>query len=107
MTHTRNGVYATMYIAAAIAAAPVYDEALAVHRCALRHIPQQSRLAEAVRAGIAACERSRDWEEAYRLVNEQYGEFGHCRVYQEVADLVISLHFTPPLHCDEPMAQRQ
>ncbi|MEM7019586.1 MAG: ADP-ribosylglycohydrolase family protein [Pseudomonadota bacterium] len=98
MTHVRNGVYGTMYIAAAIATAATVKEPLEVHRIALQYIPQQSRLAEAVSFAIEQTSAASDWEDAYWRINERYSKFQHCRVYQEVADLVVTLNFAENIH---------
>ncbi|MDA3960737.1 MAG: ADP-ribosylglycohydrolase family protein [Planctomycetota bacterium] len=92
-THVRNGVYATMYIAAVIATAAVCDNALEVHRTALQYIPQNSRLASAVRFSIDAVAQASDWLDGYRRIHDEYIDYSHCRVYQEIGTLVNTLHF--------------
>jgi ADP-ribosylglycohydrolase len=93
MTHRGTGLYGALFVAAAIAVAPLHDDPLDVVREALRHVPQRSRFADAVRFAIDAVERSTDWLAAYREVNARYGDFGHCQVLQEVGTLVVTLRF--------------
>lgn len=93
MTHRRTGIYGTMFVAAAIAAAPTVTDPLDVFRIAVQHVPQNSRLAEAVRFSLDAVASAGDFMEAYRAVNGRYGEFRHCRILQEVGTLVNTLHF--------------
>jgi hypothetical protein len=93
MTHRRTGLYGAMFVAAAIAAAPVVGDPLEVFRVALRYVPQRSRFADAVRFAIDAVAGADTWEDGYRSINGRYGDFGHCKVLQEVGTLVNTLRF--------------
>ena len=93
MTHRRTGLYGAMFVAAAIAAAPVAGDPLDVFRIALQYVPQRSRFTDAVRFAIDAVASATSWEEGYRSINARYGDFGHCKVLQEVGTLVNTLRF--------------
>lgn len=93
LTHRRNGVYGPMLVAAAIAAAAVVGDAHEIFPTAVRYIPQRSRLAEAVRFAIDEVAAADDWLDGYRRINARYGEFGHCRLFQEVGTMVNTLRF--------------
>lgn len=93
MTHRRTGLYGAMFVAAAIAAAPVVDDPLDVFRVALQYVPQRSRFADAARFAIDAVAGADTWEDGYRSINGRYGDFGHCKVLQEVGTLVNTLRF--------------
>jgi ADP-ribosylglycohydrolase len=94
MTHRATGLYGAMLVAAAIAVAPsCRGDGAEVFRRALAYIPQRSRLAEAVRFALASVDSSPDWLSAHRRVNDRYGDFGHCKVLQEVGTLVVTLAF--------------
>ncbi len=94
LTHRRTGVYSSMFFAAAIAAAPLHPgDPLGMFRTALQFVPQQSRFADAVRFCLGAAEAAEDWLGAYRAINERFGEYGHCRIYQEVGTVINSLRF--------------
>ncbi|MFM9444012.1 ADP-ribosylglycohydrolase family protein [Streptomyces acidiscabies] len=75
LTHTANGVYAAMYIAATIATAATgrYD----IHTClgtALTLIPPTSRLHKAVEEAIQLARTERDFD---RIVDELHATHGH------------------------------
>ena len=93
MTHRRTGLYGAMFVAAAIASASSCTDPLEVVRSALRYVPQRSRFAEAVRFALDSVGGAADWLEGYRLVNARYGEFGHCRILQEIGTVVNTLRF--------------
>ena len=37
--------------------------------------------------------KSSSWEEAYDKISDKYGEYGHCRIYQEIGMLINTLKF--------------
>ncbi|MEY2478944.1 MAG: hypothetical protein QOG87_4259 [Actinomycetota bacterium] len=93
MTHRGTGLYGAMFIAAAIAAAPVVADPLAIFSTALQHIPQHSRFADAVRFALDTVAAASDWLDGYERIHARFGEYGHCRVLQEVGTLVNTLRF--------------
>jgi hypothetical protein len=93
MTHRGTGLYGAMFVAAAIALAPVVDEPLDVFAGALRYVPQGSRFADAVRFALDEVAAASDWLDGYERIHARYGEFGHCKVLQEVGTLVNTLRF--------------
>jgi ADP-ribosylglycohydrolase len=93
MTHRGTGLYGAMFVAAAIALAPVTAEPLDVFGRALQHLPVRSRLAEAVTFALEQVDAASDWLDGYRRIHDRFGEFGHCRVLQEVGTLVNTLRF--------------
>ncbi|WP_416967220.1 ADP-ribosylglycohydrolase family protein [Streptomyces sp. 4F14] len=75
LTHTANGVYAAMYIAATIATAATGTHD--IHTClstALRVIPATSRLHKAVTGAIQLARTERDFD---RIVDELHATHGH------------------------------
>jgi ADP-ribosylglycohydrolase len=95
LTHRRTGVYATMWVAAALACALVADLAdrLGPFRTALGFVPQESRFAAIVRESLELVEAATDWEGGYRAVHGRFGQYSHCRVYQEVGTLMVTARF--------------
>jgi ADP-ribosylglycohydrolase len=93
MTHRGTGLYGAMFVAAAIAAAPFSAGGREVFATALRYVPQRSRFAEAVSFALEATDAATDWIDGYERIHARFGEFGHCRVLQEVGTLVNTLHF--------------
>ncbi len=94
-THRRTGLYATMFVAAAIAAALVSDasDRLGPFRTALGFLPQRSRFAAVVRDSLTQVEQATDWLDGYTRIHGAYGEYSHCRVYQEVGTLLNTARF--------------
>lgn len=92
-THRRTGVYAAMFVAAAIAVAPSVTEPLDIVRTALRYVPERSRFAETVREALRIVEIATDWLDAHAQICERLGDFGFCAIHQEVAMLVNTLRF--------------
>jgi ADP-ribosylglycohydrolase len=94
-THRRTGVYGCMFVAAAVAVALVTDPAdrLAPFRIALRVLPRRSRLAAIVQESLDLVTSATDWLDAYRKVHGRFGDYTHCRVYQEIGTLMVTLRF--------------
>ena len=92
-THNRTGIYGTMFVAAAIACAQIFTDRIKIFETALKYIPQRSRFHERVSACILDIKDSRNWEEGYKKINNKYGEYGHCRIYQEIGMLINTLKF--------------
>ncbi len=92
-THRRTGVYGSMFIAAALAVAPVRDDPIRMFEDALAFVPQQSRFAHAVTDALADVDAATDWLDGYRRIHARWPEHTHCRIYQEVGTLVNTLAF--------------
>ena len=92
-THNRTGIYGTMFVAAAIACAQIFTDRIKIFETALKYIPQRSRFHERVSACILDIKDSNNWEEGYKRINNKYGEYGHCRIYQEIGMLINTLKF--------------
>ncbi|WP_308636458.1 ADP-ribosylglycohydrolase family protein [Paenibacillus silvisoli] len=94
-THLKTGVYATMFIAAAIAAAQVLDDRLAIVNTALQFVPQRSRFYEIAVDCRDIAASTDDWLDAYERMRQSYGDYRHCRIYFEIGTLINTL-----LHAD-------
>lgn len=92
-THRRTGTYATMWTAAAIATAAVVDEPLEVFRIANMFVPQQSRFFHTVSTALDEVAQSSDWLDGYGRIHDKFGEYSHCRVYQESGTLINTLRW--------------
>lgn len=95
VTHRRTGVYATMLVAAALSVALVSapDDRLGPWQKALDFIPEQSRFAAIVRDSLRKVEQATDWLDGYARIHGRYGEFSHCRVYQEIGTVLNTSRF--------------
>ncbi|PZF82204.1 ADP-ribosylglycohydrolase family protein [Jiangella anatolica] len=93
LTHRGNGIYGAMFAAAAIAAAFVTSDWRAIGETALGYVPRRSRFAAIVGDSIAQVAAASDWLDGYRRLHGRYGEYGHCRVFQETGTLLNTLRF--------------
>jgi ADP-ribosylglycohydrolase len=93
-THQRTGTYGAMFVAATIAIAPLVDEPLDAAREGLRYVPQRSRFAERTRTCIEVVDTADNWRDAHAKIRERFGEFGFCRIYQEIGTVLNTLRFS-------------
>jgi ADP-ribosylglycohydrolase len=93
MTHRRTGLYGAMFVAAAIASMPISSSPLDAFRTALRFVPKVGAFADAVRFAMVEVASAVSWLDAYERIHGRYGDFGHCKVLQEIGTLVNTLHF--------------
>jgi len=92
-THRKTGVYATMFVAAAIATAFVERDPLEVFRVALQFVPRRSRFHRIISDSLDEVSRASDWLDGYGRIHKKYSEYGHCKVYQECGTLINTLRF--------------
>jgi ADP-ribosylglycohydrolase len=92
-THRKTGTYATMWTAAAIAAAQVERDPLRVFEIALQFVPQRSRFHKIVSDSLNEVAASRDFYDGYARIHGKYKEYSHCRVYQESGTLINTLRW--------------
>ena len=92
-THRRTGIYGTMFVAAAIAAAQVVRDRLEIFQIALKFVPQRSRFHRIVADSLNDVAQAKDWLDGYYRIHGKYKEYSHCRVYQEVGTLINTLRF--------------
>ena len=93
MTHVRTGIYGSMFIAAAISTAFVAEAPMDIFETALKFVPRKSRFYEVVSDCFEMVAAASDWLDGYEKINRKYGEYGHCRVYQECGLLINSARF--------------
>jgi hypothetical protein len=92
-THRKTGVYGTMFVAAAIAAAFVTRDPLEVFAIALKYVPRRSRFHHIVEDSLNEVAQASDWLDGYYRVHGKYKEYAHCHVYQECGTLINTLRF--------------
>jgi hypothetical protein len=96
-THRRSGIYGAMFIAAAIAAAFVLENRMAIFETALQYVPQRSRFYEITADCLAMVRQAADWREGYDSIHAKYGQYGHCQIYQEVGTMINTMKFAPDI----------
>ena len=75
LTHTGNGIYGGMWVAAMVAAAYVLDSPAAVIRAGLAEIPPQSRFHEAISDVLSWWETNGRWENTLHQIQQKYGTY--------------------------------
>ncbi len=93
LSHRRTGIYATMCIAAWIAAAFVERDWRRIAEAGLAVVPRRSRLFDHLAWAVEQVAEARDWLEANQRINARLGEYRHCLVHQELATMVNTLRF--------------
>ncbi|MER6996341.1 ADP-ribosylglycohydrolase family protein [Streptomyces sp. NPDC000410] len=92
LTHTANGVYGAMFLAAALADAATGSTD--VHQClrtGLRVVPPRSRLAAAVRLGIDTAAAHTDFDDVVDRLHTAYGTYHWVHVIPNTALLSAAL----------------
>ncbi|MEM2921641.1 MAG: ADP-ribosylglycohydrolase family protein [Candidatus Bathyarchaeia archaeon] len=75
LSHVKNGIYGEMYVAAMVASAFMLFEPLEVVQKGLSCIPQESRLAEAIRDSIDLWRKCESFDSAYEKAMSKYGRY--------------------------------
>lgn len=75
ISHTKNGIYGEMFFGALIAAALGAEDLDACIERALGEIPENCRLAEAVRRCLAWCAIDATWEQTWEHIMAEYGHY--------------------------------
>lgn len=93
ISHTKNGIYGEMFVAAMISAAFVYDQFDDIVTAGLGEIPKNCRLAEAVKDTAAWCKAEDDWEAAWARISEKYGNYHGVHTINNAALVVMGLYY--------------
>jgi len=91
LSHIKNGIYGEMFIAAAISAALVSDDLEKVIDAGLSQVPEKSRLTEVVRNVVSWSKKANSWQEVWKRVMEQYGEYHRVHTLPNLAFVLIGL----------------
>ncbi len=91
LSHTENGVYGEMFVAATIAAAFVTTDVEGAIEQGLGVVPPESRLAEAIRFALELPHRAADWERALDLLYARYGHLHWVHTINNAALVTAAL----------------
>lgn len=91
LSHTKNGIYGEMLVAAMIAAAFTTDDLGQLIQVGLSEIPETSRLAEAVRNTAAWSREHDNWEEVWEKVMAKYGRYHPVHTINNAAMVILAL----------------
>ena len=93
ISHTKNGIYGEMFVAAMLAASFATSDMEEIVRIGLSEIPARCRLAEAVRDAMAWSRGEADWEAVWERVNGKYGHYHGVHTINNAAIVVMGLAF--------------
>jgi len=91
LSHTKNGIYGEMFIAAVIAAALATDDLEKAIDAGLSQVPERSRLAEVVRDVRKWSEKDSSWEDVWERTYEKYGHYHSVHTLPNLAFVLIGL----------------
>ena len=91
LSHTQNGIYGEMWVAALIAACFVTDDMRAALEISLAYVPPRTRLTEAVRDAMDLHARGLDWEDARDQIEERYGHYAFVHTVNNAALVAAGL----------------
>ena len=91
LSHVRNGAYAEMFFASAIAACFTRNTVGEVINDALQFIPRRSRFADAVRFVMSIPIRSRSWDETVDVLYAKFGSYHWVHSINNSALVVAAL----------------
>ncbi len=74
VSHVRNGIYAEMFVSAMTAAAFVTDNVASIIRAGLTQIPEESRLAQAIKTVMQWRTEGVEYDDAVKKIHAQWDE---------------------------------
>jgi ADP-ribosylglycohydrolase len=92
LSHTANGVYAAMFMAAVHAASLAVESSAACAETGLSVVPSRSRLAEALRAARELARSEQDWEDVVDELEASYGHYHWVHAINNTALVAAALH---------------
>jgi ADP-ribosylglycohydrolase len=91
LSHTQNGIYGEMWVAALIATAFVVSDMREAIDLSVTFVPGRSRLAEAVQAVVALHDRGLSWDQARDRIDERFGHYSRVHTINNAAVVVAAL----------------
>jgi ADP-ribosylglycohydrolase len=91
LSHTQNGIYGEMWVAALIASCFVTDDMRSALELSLAFVPPRTRLTEAVRDVMDLHAKDLDWEDARDQIEERYGHYAFVHTVNNAALVTAGL----------------
>ena len=91
LSHTKNGIYGEMFIAAAISAALVSNDLEKIIKVGLSQVPENSRLTEVVKNVLDWSKKANNWQQVWQKVMERYGQYHKVHTLPNLAFVLIGL----------------
>ncbi|MEN3187072.1 MAG: ADP-ribosylglycohydrolase family protein [Atribacterota bacterium] len=93
LSHTKNGIYGEIFVAATISAVIGGDDIPEAIRAGLSQVPRRSRLSAMVKEVMEWSEKAQDWREVWEKVEERYGNYHWVHTLPNLAYVVVALLF--------------
>ena len=93
ISHDKNGIYGEMFVAAMLSAAFKLESVKEIINAGLAEIPENCRLAEAVKDTMHWCETLPTWELVWEKINENVGHYHGVHTINNAALVVMGLYF--------------
>ena len=93
ISHDKNGIYGEMFVAAMLSAAFKLESVKEIISAGLAEIPENCRLAEAVKDTMHWCETLPTWELVWEKINESVGHYHGVHTINNAALVVMGLYF--------------
>lgn len=91
ISHTKNGVYGAMFFAAILAASFSTGDVKQLISIGLSEIPENCRLADAIRDTMHWSESYDDWQQTWSRINEKYGHYSTVHTINNAALVIMGL----------------
>ncbi|GMU20728.1 MAG: hypothetical protein AMXMBFR13_08240 [Phycisphaerae bacterium] len=91
VSHVKNGIYGEMLFAAMIAGAVCSDDIEEVIEIGLTQIPQESRLAQAVRTTMDWARSNRNWLDTLDAIHSTFGHYHPVHTINNAALVIMGL----------------
>jgi|TARA_B100001250_G_C19658072_1_gene725788 ADP-ribosylglycohydrolase len=91
ISHTKNGIYGAMFIAALLAASYVVSETEQLVQIALSEIPANCRLASGIRDTVLWSKEDADWKQTWQKINAHYGHYADVHTIKNALLVVMGL----------------
>jgi ADP-ribosylglycohydrolase len=91
LTHTKNGIYGELLVSAMISTAFVTDSITDIVDAGIAVVPQQSRLAEALRDTITWSQKYSSWEDAWSRLIEKYRQYHWAHAITNAAIILLGI----------------
>ena len=91
VSHVKNGVYGEMFVAAMLAGTYIASDIEEAVTIGLSEIPNNCRLAEAVRDTVRWSKQDNDWEQTFSKISERYGHYSDVHAINNAALIVMGL----------------
>lgn len=91
LSHTKNGIYGEMFVAACISASLVTSDLDTAIGVGLSQVPKNSRLAELVENVTSWSKEAKSWQEVWQRVRNRYGGYDYVHTLPNLAYVLIGL----------------